>query len=294
MLQLLEVPVNDILDNPDQPRKTITPEEIAELANDIKNNGLLQPIAIREYNTQYMIIFGTRRLAAVKSLGHDVIQAQIFPNENGLKLLLTALAENIQRQPLSDWEEAESLRILRDGHKLGVRELGRLINKDKASVSRRLKVIEEPDLVEAIKDGKIATSTAALMINTPIEERKEMIRNGVKQSDVVKAIQQKNKQVAKPPVKSNYHDDVDDDYDDDIDDAVKEPERMKLTDIFDSSKDSPMSMDAIMADLFDSCKELKEELVINHRKMDTKCWQALRECIKIIMECMKMMPTPKS
>src|SRR5690554_438714 len=104
--KILLIPTSKIISNPDQPRKDFSQEKIEELAQSIKENGLIQPIIVRKNKDKFQIVAGERRFRACSLLGHKEIEGIIrdFDDE---KTSRVALIENIQRQDLNPIEEAK-------------------------------------------------------------------------------------------------------------------------------------------------------------------------------------------
>jgi ParB family chromosome partitioning protein len=107
--QHLNIPLTSISTNPYQPRTVFDEHEISLLAASIAEIGLLQPISVRQVDNQYQLIAGERRLRATQLLGHDRIDA-IVVNADDADMAILGLAENLQRQDLSDYEIGKALR----------------------------------------------------------------------------------------------------------------------------------------------------------------------------------------
>ena len=110
-LKLTKLPVSRILPNPSQPRKVFRQEELEALAQSIKENGLLQPVTVRRENGAYYLIAGERRLRACKLAGLREIPVLIADCEPEDSAVL-ALLENLQRQDLQMFEQANALASL--------------------------------------------------------------------------------------------------------------------------------------------------------------------------------------
>lgn len=106
-----KIAVSSIQPNPYQPRKSFIAEEIAELAASISEMGLLQPITVRQCDDYYELIAGERRLRAYKLLGRPMIEALIMTVEDS-DMAILGLAENLQREDLSDYEIGKALRVI--------------------------------------------------------------------------------------------------------------------------------------------------------------------------------------
>ncbi|HRH92113.1 MAG TPA: ParB/RepB/Spo0J family partition protein [Agitococcus sp.] len=107
--QYQKIAITDIVPNPYQPRQTFNDADIAELASSINELGLLQPISVRKKDSKYQLIAGERRLKAYQSLGRTHIESLVISMEDA-DMALLGLAENLQRQDLSDFEIAQALR----------------------------------------------------------------------------------------------------------------------------------------------------------------------------------------
>lgn len=110
-MKIESIPINKIVPNPNQVRKTFNEETIKELAESIKNYGLLQPIAVTKYGTSYSLVSGERRLRACQLLGWVQIPA-IVKNVDESGLLIESLIENLQRENLPPLERAEGIKSL--------------------------------------------------------------------------------------------------------------------------------------------------------------------------------------
>lgn len=145
--QVIQIPVDEIVANPYQPRKIFSEEELADLAESIKHMGLIQPITVRQADSQYEIIVGERRFRAVKIAGMTHIPAIVVTITDEQSAVL-ALIENIQRQDLNFIEEAEALSMLLEKHGFTQRELAERIGKKQSTVSNKLRVLSLPDDVK--------------------------------------------------------------------------------------------------------------------------------------------------
>ena len=144
----LELELNKVYPNPNQPRKDF--KDIDELANSIKENGLIQPIAVVKTDDGYMIISGERRYRACKELGLKTIKTHLI-NADDKKVLELALVENIQRDDLTDFEKAKFINQLwASGHYAKKQDLAKAIGKSQSYISKVFKAVKLCD--EIIKD----------------------------------------------------------------------------------------------------------------------------------------------
>ena len=139
--KLLTIPVNAIRSNPAQPRRTFNEQSIEELAVSIANFGLLQPISVRRTgDNEYELIAGERRLRAVKKLGQALINAIILPVVEQESAIL-ALIENLQREDLNYFDEAQAYyEVLRE-HGLTQVALARCLGKNQSTVANKLRLL---------------------------------------------------------------------------------------------------------------------------------------------------------
>jgi ParB family chromosome partitioning protein len=152
--QIREVPTSRILPNPAQPRLSYEEDSLTELADSIREHGVLQPILVRPVGGQYELIAGERRWRASRMAQRDSIPAIVvdFDDETALEV---SIIENLQREDVSPLEEASMFRKMTD---LGysVRQLAQKIGKDKGYVENRMRLADAPpeirDLVSVRKD----------------------------------------------------------------------------------------------------------------------------------------------
>jgi ParB family chromosome partitioning protein len=152
--QIREVPVGKILPNPAQPRHSYEEDSLTELADSIREHGVLQPILVRPVGSQYELIAGERRWRASRLAQRDTIPAIVaeFDDQTALEV---SIIENLQREDVSPLEEAGMFRKMTD---LGysVRQLAQKIGKDKGYVENRMRLADAPpevrDLVSVRKD----------------------------------------------------------------------------------------------------------------------------------------------
>jgi ParB family transcriptional regulator, chromosome partitioning protein len=152
--QIREIPISKILPNPAQPRLSYEEASLTELADSIREHGVLQPILVRPVGAQYELIAGERRWRASRIAQRDTIPAIVaeFDDQTALEV---SIIENLQREDVSPLEEAAMFRKMTD---LGysVRTLSQKIGKDKGYVENRLRLADAPpeirELVSVRKD----------------------------------------------------------------------------------------------------------------------------------------------
>lgn len=166
----LSVPVEQLIPNPDQPRRQFEPEALAELAASIRNRGVLQPLIVRPHPTEpdlYQIVAGERRWRAAQIA--QLHELPVLVRElNDTEVLEVALIENIQRANLNAIEEAASFRQLMDRFGHTQEKLADALDKSRSHISNSLRLLNLPDQVQGfVREGKISAGHARALITAP-------------------------------------------------------------------------------------------------------------------------------
>ncbi len=171
-----EIAVDTIYRNTKQPRKVFEADALAELAESIREHGVIQPITV-EYipcaEGQYMIVAGERRWRASKLAGKATIRAlvQERSNHNGREHLITGLVENIQREDMNSIDEAEAYRDLRDVHGMKPEEIGRKVGKSTTHIYNALQRLQlQPKVRELMRSGKLSSDRRLVVALLSIED----------------------------------------------------------------------------------------------------------------------------
>ncbi|EPV3108415.1 ParB/RepB/Spo0J family partition protein [Campylobacter jejuni] len=169
------IEIDQISPNPFQPRKNFDQEALDELANSIKEFGLIQPIIVFKKNNKFILIAGERRLRAVKALGKKEILAFIADiDENKLREL--ALIENIQRENLNPIELANSYKDLMQVHKITQENLAELIHKSRTQITNTLRLLNlDIKTQELIASGKISQGHAKVLVGLGQKDEKMLV-----------------------------------------------------------------------------------------------------------------------
>lgn len=141
------IPLNKIVNNSEQPRKFFDSDNIAELAESIKNHGIIQPLILKKDGTKYTIIAGERRWRASKMLGLKEVPS-IIMDLSEKEILEISLIENIQREDLNPIEEALAYRKLIEDFKLTQQELSKRIGKSRVAISNTMRLINLDERVQ--------------------------------------------------------------------------------------------------------------------------------------------------
>jgi len=161
-----EIKIAEIEVNPFQPRTDFDEQALAELADSIKLQGLIQPITVRRVNAhKYQLISGERRLRASKIAGLTLIPAYVR-TANDQQMLEMALIENIQRENLNAIEVALSFQRMIEECSLKQEELGERVSKNRSTVTNYLRLLKLPPGIQAsIRDGRISMGHARALIS---------------------------------------------------------------------------------------------------------------------------------
>ncbi len=171
---VVELKINDISPNSDQPRKTFKEDALQELADSIKENGVIQPIIVSKRGTGYRIVAGERRWRASRLAGLKMIPA-IVRDLTDQQTMEQALIENIQRQDLNPLEEAFAMDNLMKEHGLTQEALAKKLGKSRPSIANTLRLINiDESLQDFIRNGDLSAGHArALLAITDKEEQKK-------------------------------------------------------------------------------------------------------------------------
>lgn len=164
------LPISEIKPNKGQPRKTFRPEELAELTDSIKQNGILQPLLVRKKGSGYEIVAGERRYQAAKAAGLSEVPVVIreISDDEVFKL---ALIENLQRSDLSPLEEAQGYRQLIKEKGLTQEELAKILSKSRSAITNTLRLLDLPEEVQGlVEEGKLTAGHARAILAVPSEE----------------------------------------------------------------------------------------------------------------------------
>lgn len=152
--KVLFLPVDAITPNPYQPRRTFSPQGLEELADSIRELGILQPLTVRRDGSGgWELIAGERRLRAAKLAGLTQVPCLSIQTD-GCSSSLLALVENLQRRDLDFWEEALALEQLSADFHLSQEEVARRIGKSQSAVANKLRLLKlSPQTLSVLRDG---------------------------------------------------------------------------------------------------------------------------------------------
>jgi len=160
-----ELPIENIVANPQQPRKYFDSNSLQELSDSLKRTGLLQPVVVRRHGHQYQIVVGERRWRAAKMAGLSHIPAIVREATEAQSLEL-ALVENLLREDLNPMEEAEAYQRLLTEFSWTQEELGERVGKDRSSVANFLRLLKLPDVIQAdLRSGRLTMGHARALLS---------------------------------------------------------------------------------------------------------------------------------
>ncbi len=162
--EIVEISVEDIIPNRFQPRLTFDVEALNELANSIKEHGIIQPLVVRKLQDKYEIIAGERRYKAAVLNGMSKVPC-IVMNLNDNESAEVAVIENIQRKEMTPLEEAKSYKKILDKGYLTQEELAKKMGKSQSNIANKLRLLNLDEVVqEAILNGKISERHARSLL----------------------------------------------------------------------------------------------------------------------------------
>ena len=191
--QALELPINDIARSPYQPRRDFREEELKELAESLKNNGLVQPPTVRKLpNGKYELIAGERRMRAAQLAGWTKIRVTVVEADDQTAAVMTT-TENLQREDLNPIEEAVSYKTLQDKFDLTQQEVAEKVGKGRATVANATRLLELPEEVkQLISSALLSVGHAKVLLSVDDEkERVLLARDCVNDQLTVRALEKK-------------------------------------------------------------------------------------------------------
>ena len=185
--QIREIPVSKILPNPAQPRLSYDEDSLTELADSIREHGVLQPILVRPVGSKFELIAGERRWRASGMAERESIPAIVveFDDQTALEV---SIIENLQREDVSPLEEAAMFRKMTETFGYSVRQLAQKVGKDKGYVENRLRLSDAPgDVRELLSLRKDTISHAYELMKVGDERKRRRLGKRVAAGDLTLA-----------------------------------------------------------------------------------------------------------
>jgi ParB family chromosome partitioning protein len=201
----LEIPVDAIDPNPEQPRRRFEPAELERLADSIRQHGVLQPIVVRRAGDRYELLVGERRWRASRAAGRETIPAVVSDAASDARLEI-ALVENVQRRDLNPIELALAFRSLAE-HGLTQEEIGRRVSLDRSTVANHIRLLELPrELQGDVESGRISAGHAKALLQVANPERRRQLRDRVLKDGLsVRAVEELSRNIAGSGAKRTRH-----------------------------------------------------------------------------------------
>jgi ParB family chromosome partitioning protein len=181
---LREIPVGSIVPNPRQPRHALDPVALQELADSVREHGLIQPLVVTQQGQEYQLIAGERRWQAAKMAGLSQVPA-LIKDATPQQMLELALVENIQRADLNPLEEAAAYQQLIGDFGLTQVQVAGRVGKSRAAVANSIRLLRLPQEVkESLAAGQITEGHARALLGLPEPETQrraldQLIRRGL-------------------------------------------------------------------------------------------------------------------
>lgn len=195
---ILRIPVELIEANPFQPRQDFDETALAELAESIRNFGLIQPISVRKVGDRYQIISGERRFRASKMVGMDIIPAYVRDADDQ-GMLEMAIVENIQRKDLDPIEVAMSYQRLMDECSLTQEQMAARVGRNRTSVANTLRLLRLPAKVQHdLKEGLVSIGHAKALLSLEDAHVQELLCDlTISQGLSVRQLEEKVRKIVK-------------------------------------------------------------------------------------------------
>lgn len=162
---VVNLKINDVSPNADQPRKIFDDEKLRELAESIKSNGIIIPIIVKREGSSYKIVAGERRWRAARIAGLSLVPA-IIRDLSDTQVLQQALIENIQRQDLNPIEEANAINRLTKKHRLTQEKLAQVLGKSRPAITNSLRLLSLPkEISDMVENDEMSAGHARTLLS---------------------------------------------------------------------------------------------------------------------------------
>ena len=197
---VLEVELEKIKANPYQPRTDFNQDKLKELANSIKEHGILQPLVVTQNGDDYELIAGERRLQASKLAKLEKVPVIVKDVKEKEKLEL-AIIENIQRHNLNPIEEAQSFQQLMDEFQMNQEEVAQKMGKNRSVVANKVRLLKLPvEAMRALKEGTISEGHAKAILSLENQEKQRALLDLIiKNNWTVRQAENKTKEISEKP-----------------------------------------------------------------------------------------------
>ncbi|OGK90454.1 MAG: hypothetical protein A2X51_02950 [Candidatus Rokubacteria bacterium GWC2_70_24] len=201
-----DIPVGDIVPNPQQPRKDFEINALSELAASLRQSGVIQPVVVRRAGQGYQLIVGERRWRAAKLAGLEKIPAVIREATDAESLEL-ALIENLLREDLNPIEQAEAYQKLLAQFAWTQEELAERVGKDRSSIANCLRLLKLPESIQAdLRAGRLTMGHARALLSLAsaadqLRLREEILAHSWSVRTTEEDVQRKRSQLPRRPLR---------------------------------------------------------------------------------------------
>ena len=206
--RVMFLPARAIRPNPAQPRTVFRQEALEELADSIRQHGVLQPLSVRRVGSGYELIAGERRLRAAQMAGLGEIPC-IVMNMDDRESALTAMVENLQRQDLDFVEEAQGISALLQQWDMSQEQVARLLGKSQSAVANKLRLLRHsPQVLQRLREAGLTERHGRALLKLKSDEEKleaisVIVRQSMNVARAEKYIQELQKSAEKSPQRIN-------------------------------------------------------------------------------------------
>lgn len=177
--EIKKIPLQKLVANPYQPRKIFEDEAIEELAQSIREHGIIQPIVVRKKGSKYEIVVGERRFRAAKLANLNEIPA-IVKEMSEEQMMEVAILENLQREDLTPIEEAEAYQSLIEKLNFTQEDLAKRLGKSRPHITNHIRLLQLPDVVrQMVNDGQLSMGHGRTLLGLKNKKRIPEVANKV-------------------------------------------------------------------------------------------------------------------
>lgn len=194
---VIEVDVNQIVANPQQPRLQFDDEKLESLAQSIKMHGIIQPLIVSRKGSQYELVAGERRFQAAQKVGLKKVPV-IVRDASELEKLELAIVENVQRHDLNPIEEGKAYQKLIDDFEMNQEEVALKMGKSRSLVANKVRLLSLPvEIQKGLIDGKITEGHAKAILSVPNPEKQRALYEMILKSNLtVRQLEDKTREVS--------------------------------------------------------------------------------------------------
>lgn len=178
--QLMRLPLDQVIPNPDQPRTDFSEEALTELAESLRRHGVIQPVAVTRRDDKWMIVAGERRWRAAALAELETVPAVEVACDDDRELLEFALVENLQREDLNPIEEARAYNALIKKFSLSQDEVAIAVGKARSTVTNAMRLLRlSIEVQQDVSEGRISAGHARAVLSLPDRGRQHELRDAI-------------------------------------------------------------------------------------------------------------------